>query len=166
MIVRFLQIDSSTIDGNVEFVQLYSDVASVNLVFASDKIINYSDNFRIQCSSYSKISAISCVFSFLFLHFDTCDVVYNWPISLLQSIVLDNLFGFLDFWKCSKSSKHCRLVQHKNWESYDSFKLQKKAQKCIVKNGNIFNKITIIETRRISEKNLFLSFVSIVLKIT
>ena len=25
--------------------------------------------------------------------FDTCDVVYHWSISLLQSIVLDNLLG-------------------------------------------------------------------------
>ena len=25
--------------------------------------------------------------------FDTCDVVYNWVISLLPPIVLDNLFG-------------------------------------------------------------------------
>ena len=43
-----IQIDSSTIDGNVEFVtlsvQLYSDVTSVNSVFVSDKIINNSDN--------------------------------------------------------------------------------------------------------------------------
>jgi len=41
------QIDSSTIDGNVEFShsQLYSYVTSVNLVFVSDKIINNSDNF-------------------------------------------------------------------------------------------------------------------------
>ena len=30
-------------------------------------------------------------FSFLFI-FDTCDVVYNWLISLLLPIVLDNLF--------------------------------------------------------------------------
>ena len=46
------QIDSSTIDGNVEFVhshiQLYSYVTSVNSVFASDKIINNSDNFKIK----------------------------------------------------------------------------------------------------------------------
>ena len=47
------QIDSSTIDGNV---QLYSDVTSVNLVFVTDKIINNSDNFRKKCLSYSKIS--------------------------------------------------------------------------------------------------------------
>ncbi len=46
------QIDSSTIDGNVEFVhshiQLYSYVTSANSVFASDKIINNSDNFKIK----------------------------------------------------------------------------------------------------------------------
>ena len=26
--------------------------------------------------------------------FDSCDVVYNWSISLLPPIVLDNLFGY------------------------------------------------------------------------
>ena len=29
---------------------------------------------------------------FRFVIFDTCDVVYNWSISLLPPIVLDNLF--------------------------------------------------------------------------
>jgi len=97
-------------------VQLYSDVTSVNSVFVPDKIINNSDKFEIKCLSYSKISVILCVLYFLFLHFfnkswktcqimwanfdflvifDTCDVVYNWPISLLPPIVLDNLFGSL-----------------------------------------------------------------------
>jgi len=28
-----------------------------------------------------------------FVILDTCDVVYNWSISLLPPIVLDNLFG-------------------------------------------------------------------------
>ena len=66
----------------------------------SDKIINNSDHFKIKCLSYSKISAILCVFYFCFLHFlfnlrkhcanfvflaifDTCDVIYYWSISLL-----------------------------------------------------------------------------------
>ena len=44
-------------------VQLYSDVTSVNSVFVSDQIINDSDSFRIKCLSYSKISAIVCVFT-------------------------------------------------------------------------------------------------------
>ena len=57
--------DSSTIDCNVEFVQLYSDVTSVISVVVSDKIINNSDNFR----SYSKTSAMLCILYFLFLHF-------------------------------------------------------------------------------------------------
>ena len=95
-------------------VQLNSDVTSVNLVFVSDKTINNSDNLRIKCLSYSKISAILSVLYFLFLHFfitschvmstnvrklcflvifDTCDVLYNWSISLLPPIVLDNLFA-------------------------------------------------------------------------
>jgi len=108
-ILHMLQIDSNTIDGNVEFVQfvqLYSYVTSVNSVFVSDKIINDSDNFRIKCLSYSKIRAILSVLYFLFLHFlwenlvflvifDTCDVVYNWFISLLPLIVLDNLFTYM-----------------------------------------------------------------------
>jgi len=67
------QIDSSTINGNVEFVQsqykLYSDVTSVNSVFVSDKIINHSDAFRIKCLSYGEISTILCVLYFLYLHF-------------------------------------------------------------------------------------------------
>ena len=66
-----------------------------------DKIINNVDNFKITCLSYSKISAILCVLYFIFLHFilfnlvifDTCDVMYNWSISLMPPIVLDNLFG-------------------------------------------------------------------------
>ena len=37
-------------------------------------------------------------------------------------------------------------MEHKILESYASFKLQNKVQKWILKNGNIFNKITIIET--------------------
>ena len=63
-----IQIDSSTIDGNVELlsVQLYSDVTSVDSVFVSDKNVNNSDNFRIKCLSYSNISAILCVLYFPF----------------------------------------------------------------------------------------------------
>ena len=64
----------------------------------SDKTINNSDTFRIKYLSYSKISAILCVLYFLrnfffLVVFDTCDGVYNWSISLLPTIVLDNLFG-------------------------------------------------------------------------
>ena len=94
-------------------VELYSDVTSVDSVFVTDKIINSSD-FRKKCLSYSKISATLCVLNFCFytflfnlgehvnwykknfvllVIFDTCDVVYNWSISLLPPIVLDNLFG-------------------------------------------------------------------------
>ena len=110
--------DSSTIDCNVEFVHsqnssiLTSQVSSF-CVLVSDTIINTSDNFRIKCFSYSEISAILCVLYFLIVHFfisswktcqlmfenffflvvfDTCDVAYNWSISLLPPIVLDNLF--------------------------------------------------------------------------
>ena len=66
------QIDSSKIDGNVEFVHsqysciLSSQLTSVNSVFASDKIINNRDHFRIKCLSHSKISAILCVLFFVF----------------------------------------------------------------------------------------------------
>ena len=56
-----MQIDFSTVDGNVEFVQLYSDVTSFNSAFVSDKINNNSDNFRIKCLSFYKMSAILCV---------------------------------------------------------------------------------------------------------
>ena len=68
--VQNCQIDSSTTDSNCSLsVLLYSDVTSVNSVCVSDKIINNSDNFRIQCLFYSKISEILCVLYFLFLHF-------------------------------------------------------------------------------------------------
>ena len=50
-------------------VQLYSDVTSVNWVFVSIKIINNSDNSRIKCLSYNKISAITFALYFLFLHY-------------------------------------------------------------------------------------------------
>ena len=95
------QIDSSTIDGNIVFVQC--TLSSVNSVFVTN-----SDNFRIMCLSYCKINAIlfsvftlfylilenmsTNVRKFRFVIFDTCDVVYNWSISLLPPIVLDNLF--------------------------------------------------------------------------
>ena len=47
-----MQIESSTIDGNVAIctlsVQLYSYVTSVNLFFVSNTIINNCDKFRIK----------------------------------------------------------------------------------------------------------------------
>ena len=55
---RIYQIDSSTINGNVEFV--HSQYSSVflrhkcQLSFVSDKIINIRDNFRIKCLFYNK----------------------------------------------------------------------------------------------------------------
>ena len=95
-------------------VQVYSDATSANSVFVSDKIINNSDNFRIKYLSYNKKVHFYVFFSFCpstFLFklnwktfqlisehfvsldiFDTCDVVYNSPISLLPPIVLDDLF--------------------------------------------------------------------------
>ena len=75
------QIDSSTIDGNIEFVHsqysciLSSDVTSVNSIFLSVKTFNNSDNFR-----------------FFPVIFDTCDVMFNWSISLVPPTVLVNLF--------------------------------------------------------------------------
>ena len=116
----YIQIDSSYNRWQRRIctlsVQLYSYVTSVcNSVFVSDKIINNSDNFRIKCLFYNKISVILCVLyfyaflfnlwkyvilrekiSFSFFIFDTCDVVYNWSSSLLPPIVLDNLFAHSD----------------------------------------------------------------------
>ena len=67
------QIDSSTIDGNVEFVhshvQLFSDVTSINSVFKFDKIVNNIDNFRSKCIFNSKISVILCILYFVFTQF-------------------------------------------------------------------------------------------------
>ena len=96
-------------------VQLYSDVTSVNLVFVSDKIIKNSDNFKIKCLSYSKKFNFMCSLVSVFLLFyliyenmstnvrqfrflvifDTCDVMYNWFISLLYLIIynLGNLYS-------------------------------------------------------------------------
>ena len=45
------QIVSSTIDGNEEFVKLYTYVTNVNLVFVSDKIITKNYNCRIYFKS-------------------------------------------------------------------------------------------------------------------
>ena len=67
-----MQIDSSTIYGNVKFVHSqYSCILTSHLsiqVFFN-KIIKKIDNFRIKFLSYSKITAILCVLYFLFLHF-------------------------------------------------------------------------------------------------
>ena len=73
-------------------------VTSVNLVFfVSDKIINNSDNFRMKCWSYSKISAISYTLYFLFkiknLTYNLVNVqrknmfILN-PISLSSNVVM------------------------------------------------------------------------------
>ena len=35
-----------------------------------------------------------CSIFFFLVVFDTCDVLYNWSISLLPTIVLENLFEF------------------------------------------------------------------------
>ena len=56
----------------------------------------------IKCLSYSEITATLCaLFSGKHVNYNrkknfifaTCDVMYNWSISLLRPIVLDNLFG-------------------------------------------------------------------------
>ena len=69
----------------------------------------------MKCLSYSQRSAILCFFIFCFytfylilekcqqiwenlvflVIFDTCVVLYNWSISLLPPIVLDNLFVYI-----------------------------------------------------------------------
>ena len=61
-LIHQYQIDSSTIDGNVEFV--HSQYSCFHSVFVSEKIIKNGDNFIIKGISYSKIS----VLYFLFLH--------------------------------------------------------------------------------------------------
>jgi len=65
-------------------VQLYSDVTSVNSVFVSDWIITVII-LVLMCSLVS-------VFTLVTLHLLHFDVVYNWSISLLPPIVLDNLY--------------------------------------------------------------------------
>ena len=76
---------------------MYSDVTSVNSIFLSDNIINNSDNFYLILENI-----LTNVRSFNFpVIFDTCDVVYNWSISLLPPIVLDNLFVTTDLLLCN-----------------------------------------------------------------
>ena len=113
------QIDSSTIDCNLKFIHFqYSCIltSQVSIQFlCSTKLVIIVIIFLIKCLSYSKISANAISVSFIFCFytfyliletcqlirenfvflviFDTCDVVYNWSISLLPPIVLDNLFG-------------------------------------------------------------------------
>jgi len=60
----FWQIESSTINVNVEFVYSeYSCILTVTIVNScmSDKIIINSDNFRVKCFSSCKISEMLCV---------------------------------------------------------------------------------------------------------
>ena len=76
---------------------MYSYVTSVNSVIWSDNIINNSDEFRL--SAYLKVKPVQFYLflinlgkkmstSLVFLAiFDTCDVLYNWSISLLSPIV-------------------------------------------------------------------------------
>ena len=87
-----------TIDANVEFADSqYSYVTSINLVFVSDKIVKEVKFYVlfIFClyTFYLILENISTnVKKFLFfVLFDTCDVVYDWFISLLPPIVLNNL---------------------------------------------------------------------------
>ena len=55
------QIDFSTIDDSVEFVHSQYSCILTSQVSTQFVFINNSDNFRIKCLSYSKISAIVCV---------------------------------------------------------------------------------------------------------
>ena len=98
----YRQIDSSTIDGNVEFVHSQyscnSDVTSVNSVFVSDKIINNSDYFRIKCLSCSKVSSIWCVlffclYTFLFnLGKQSKISFFLLYLTLMTSCIIDPLY--------------------------------------------------------------------------
>ena len=67
------QIDSSTIDGNVEFVHSqYSCILTTQVstqFVCPTKLLLISDNFTIKCLFYSKISAILCVLYFVLIHF-------------------------------------------------------------------------------------------------
>ena len=95
-----IQIYSSTIDDNVEYVlsvQLHSYVISVNLVFVSDKIIDKSD-FKIKCLSFSYINALMSEHFVFLVIFDTCDVVNDLSISLLPPIALEYIWCNLDIW--------------------------------------------------------------------
>ena len=44
--------------------------------------------------------------------FDTCDVMYNWYISLLQPIVLDNLFGIFSHCTVLFCSVHLKSTEN------------------------------------------------------
>ena len=90
-------------------VQLYSYVTSVNsfmcptelLIIVIIKSLSYSEISLILCSLFSVFTLFYLILEtcqlmgenvvFLVI-FDTCDVMYNWSISQLTPIVLDNLF--------------------------------------------------------------------------
>ena len=63
------------------------------------KCLSYSEKSAYFCSLFSAFALFYLILEnmgenvvFLVI-FDTCDVMFNWFISLLQPIVLDNLFG-------------------------------------------------------------------------
>ena len=122
------QIDSSTIDGNVELYTLstvvfwrhkcqlsqVSTVTSVNLVFVSDKIVNNSVNLRIKWLSYSKISAILCVLllSVLTLFYLIMEIMstnvrkfrfscYIWPSCIIDPYLCCHLLYLIIYLVCS-----------------------------------------------------------------
>ena len=50
--------------------------------------------------------------NFIFLViFDTCDVMYNWSISLLPPVVLDNLFGLYERLKSNTYSNITPVIK-------------------------------------------------------
>ena len=67
--IDFSSVDSKVAFKNSQYTAMYFYVTSDNLIVVSDKTINNSDNFRLKCLSFSKISALLCVLYFLFLHF-------------------------------------------------------------------------------------------------
>ena len=56
-----------------------------------------------------------------FVIFDTCDVVYNWPISLLPLIVLDNLTGHPGLTRAECVMFNCILVFNSTIFSFHTF---------------------------------------------
>ena len=119
-----VQIDSSTIDGNVEFV--YSQYSCILTSKVSPSFLCPAKLLKIviilEWSAYLTVKYVQLYVLFIFcfyLHFfiyswktcqlmweififlvifDTCDVVYNGSISLLPPVVLDNLFDYIIYY--------------------------------------------------------------------
>ena len=113
----FNQIDSSTIDGNVEFVHsqccciLTSQVSTQFLCLT--KLLKKCDNFRLS-AYYSEISANLCVFYFLFLHFFVFLVIFDTIVTscIIVPFLCCHILYLIIYLKILKQNKKLPPLHH------------------------------------------------------